>query len=160
MAYNSEILLQNGGGDAYWFFGDIYTFKVTGKETNGAFTIFDQVVQPQNGPPPHIHHREDEAFYVIEGRFSFLSGDKETVCEAGSFIYIPRGVIHTFKNIGDTQGKLLVTFSPAGLEGFFYALATPATDLTKPPLFDPAVSDKLLEFAKEYAMDIVLPAAK
>ena len=69
---NMEVLLNPGEGDSFWVLGDLYTFKVTGKQTNGAFTVVDQVIQPQSGPPPHIHHREDEAFYVLAGRFSFL----------------------------------------------------------------------------------------
>ena len=149
-----EILLNRGEGNSYWVLGDLYTFKVTGTQTNGAFTVMDQVIQPQNGPPPHIHHREDEAFYVLEGRFSFLFGDKTDVFEAGSFVYIPKGTVHTFKNIDAQQGRLLVTVTPAGLEEFFYAIGTPATDLTNPPAFDPGVIEKIMKLAKDYHMEI------
>lgn len=157
MDKNIEILLNQGEGESYWVLGDLYTFKATGKQTNGAFTVIDQTVQPQSGPPPHIHHREDEAFYILEGRFSFLSGDKQSVFEAGSFVYIPKGTLHTFKNIDDQQGKLLVIITPAGLEEFFYAIGTPAAGLATPPAFDPTVIDKLMQLANNYQMDIMLP---
>jgi mannose-6-phosphate isomerase-like protein (cupin superfamily) len=157
---NMEMLLNPGEGDSFWVLGDLYTFKVTGKQTNGAFTVMDQVIQPQSGPPPHIHHREDEAFYVLAGRFSFLCGDKQSVFEAGSFVYVPKGTLHTFKNIDAQQGRLLVTITPAGLEDFFYRIGTPAADLATPPAFDPAVIDKLMQLAKDYQMDIRLPEMK
>ena len=80
-----QIVLNNGEGNSFWVLGDLYTFKATGEQTNGAFTVIDQVIQPEGGPPPHIHHREDEAFYVLEGKFSFLSAGKQTEAGAGSF---------------------------------------------------------------------------
>lgn len=160
MDRNMELLLNPGEGNSFWVLGDLYTFKVTGKQTNGAFTVFYQIVHPQSGPPPHVHHREDEAFYVLEGRFSFLCGDKQSVFEAGSFVYIPKGTLHTFKNIEEQPGRLLVTITPAGLEEFFYAIGTPAADLTTPPAFDPSVIEKLMQLAKDYQMDIVLPDIK
>ena len=157
MDSNMEILLNQGEGNSFWVLSDLYTFKVTGKQTNGAFTVIDQIVQPQSGPPPHIHHREDEAFYVIEGRFSFTCGDKQSVLEAGSFAYIPKGTLHTFKNIEGQQGRLLVIITPAGLEEFFYSIGTHADDLTAPPAFDPSVIEKLMQLAKDYQMEIILP---
>jgi mannose-6-phosphate isomerase-like protein (cupin superfamily) len=154
---NTEILLNQGEGNSFWVLGDLYTFKVAGKQTNGAFTVVDQIIQPQSGPPPHVHHREDEAFYVLEGRFSFLCGDKQRVFEAGSFVYVPKGTLHTFKNIEEQQGRLLVTITPAGLEEFFYAIGTPAVNQTPPPALDPGVIEKVMQLAKDYQMDIVLP---
>ena len=160
MDSNLKHVLNVGEGDSFWVLGDLYTFKATGKTTNGAFTVIDQIIQPQNGPPPHIHRSEDEAFYVLEGRFSFLYGDKERVLEAGSFAYIPKGTLHTFKNIDSKPGKLLVIITPAGLEGFFYSIGTPATGTTSPPPFDPAVIDKLMKLAQEYQMEVMLPEKK
>ena len=153
---DKPILLNNGEGRSYWVLGDLYTFKVTGKETGGAFTIIDQVIQPQGGPPPHIHHREDEAFYIHEGTFSFLCGEKEAVFEAGSFVYIPKGTLHTFRNIGQQPGKLMVVITPAGLENFFYAVGSAAEGTSQPPAFDPATLDKGMRLAKEYHMEVMM----
>lgn len=160
MVDEKGIFLNDREGNSFWVLGDLYTFKVTGKQTNGAFTVVDQIIQPQGGPPPHIHHREDEAFYVLDGKFSLLCGDKEFVFESGGFVYVPKGTLHTFKNISEQPGRLLVTITPAGLEDFFYAIGTPAVDLTNPPAFDPGVIEKLMQLARVYQMDIVLPDKK
>lgn len=158
MTASNQIQLKAGEGNSFWVLGDLYTFKVTGEETNGAFTVMDQIIQPQGGPPPHIHHREDEAFFILDGTFSFLCGDEETVFEKGSFVYVPKGMLHTFRNIGEQQGRLLVTVTPAGLEEFFYAVGSPARDTNTPPGFDPAVIDKVLQLAKAYHMEVRLPS--
>ncbi len=155
-----KITLNKGEGQSYWVLGDLYTFKVTGAENNGAFTMFDQAVAPGSGPPPHIHHREDEAFYVLEGMFSFLYENQLATFETGSFIYIPKGTLHTFKNIGEQQGRLLVTITPAGLEEFFYTIGTPATNLNMPPAFDPSVIDKIMKLSDKYYMEVRLPESK
>lgn len=155
LTMDKPILLNHGEGNSYWVLGDLYTFKVTGKETGGAFTIIDQVIQPQGGPPPHIHKREDEAFYIHEGTFSFLCGEKEAVFETGSFLYIPKGTLHTFKNIGQQPAKLMVVITPAGLEDFFYAVGSAADGTAHPPAFDPAIIDKVMRLAKEYHMEVI-----
>lgn len=152
-----ETLLNPGEGKSFWVFGDLYTFKVTGKETNGAFTVIDQIVQAGGGPPPHIHRREDEAFYILEGKFSFLCGTEQKIFEPGSFLYIPKGILHTFKNLGHTAGRLLVTITPAGLENFFYEMGTPAEPNSLPPPFDPSIIDKLLKAAARFEMEVKLP---
>ena len=157
ISMNKAILLDKGKGTSYWVLGDLYTFKVTGKETGRALTIIDQIIQPQGGPPPHIHMREDEAFYIHEGTFSFLCRDKEAVFEAGSFVYVPKGTLHTFKNIGNTAGKLMVVITPAGLEDFFYAIGSAAEGTSHPPAFDPAIIDKVMRLAKEYHMEVMVP---
>jgi mannose-6-phosphate isomerase-like protein (cupin superfamily) len=155
MNENNAVILDQDAGEAIWVLGDLYTFKVTGKETKGAYTIIDQVIQPQNGPPPHIHHAEDEAFYVVEGRFSFLCGEKEVVLGSGSFAYVPKGTLHTFKNIDNKAGRLLVTITPAGLEEFFYAIGSVA-DNTTPPQSDPSIFEKIMRLAPKYRMELVM----
>lgn len=157
METNLQMPIGQGQGDLYWVLGDLYSFKITGKQTNGAFTVIDQIIQPQGGPPPHVHHAEDESFYVLEGRFSFLKGDEQTIVEPGAFVYIPRGTIHTFKNVTEQQGRILAIITPSGLEEFFYAIGTPADGSATPPEFDPALMPKLLQLAKSYQMDILLP---
>ena len=152
-----EILFNKGEGRSFWVLGDLYTFKATGKETGGKFTVIDQVIQPGGGPPPHIHQREDELFYITEGHFSFLCGEQQKEMETGSFIYIPKGTLHTFKNIDSKPGKLLVTISPAGLENFFYEIGKAAEGSTVPPPVDPSIFEKLMRLAKEYHMEIVVP---
>lgn len=105
--------------------GDLYTFLVSTEETNGAFATLEKIIRPQNGPPPHIHHNNDETLYVMEGTFSFLVGEQTVKAETGTFVYVPRGTVHTFTNIGATAGRLLVTVTPSGFEKYFEAIGTP-----------------------------------
>ena len=157
MKEKNGIFLNRGEGKSYWVLGDLYTFKATGKETGGGYTIIDQIIQPNSGPPPHIHRREDEAFYILEGTFSFLCGEKTSLFEAGSFVFVPKGTLHTFRNAGEQKGRLLVIITPAGLEEFFYSLGTPAIDITTPPKFDPDILEKLTQLAETYEMEIPPP---
>ncbi len=154
----SGITLQPGMGKSLWVLGDLYTFKVVGEETGGAFAVLEVQVELQNGPPPHIHHREDETFYVLEGEFSFLHGDIKFTATAGSFVYIPRGTLHTFKNIGTSQGRFLVIITPAGFEKFFEEIGEPAIDKSSPPPFNPATVEKLLTLAPKYHLEVRVPS--
>jgi mannose-6-phosphate isomerase-like protein (cupin superfamily) len=107
--------------------GDLYTFLVSTEETNGAFAALEKIIRPENGPPPHIHHSNDETLYVMEGTFSFLVGDQTVKAETGAYVYVPRGTVHTFKNIGMNTGRLLVTITPSGFEKYFEAIGTPVS---------------------------------
>jgi quercetin dioxygenase-like cupin family protein len=119
-------------GVAYWVMGDLFTYLVTGAESGGSSFTLESDVAPGHGPPPHIHHLEDEQFYVLEGEITFQVGDRTIQATAGDFIYIPRQVVHAFKN-GAAPAKLLATFTPAGIEGFFQEAGEPALDRSAPP---------------------------
>jgi hypothetical protein len=82
------------------------------------------------------------------------------VFESGSFVHIPRGTLHTFKNIDDRQGRLLVFITPAGLEEFFYSIGTPVAGSTAPPPFDAAIFDKVMKLSGKYNMQIFIPDNK
>ena len=154
---DKKITLRPGEGKSYWLLGDLYTFKATGDDTGGAFAMVEAQVQPQNGPPPHIHRREDETFYVLEGEFSFLHGDAAFSAGPGSFIYIPKGTLHTYKNVSGAIGRLVFLLTPAGFEKFFEEVGGPAKDKTTPPPFDPATVEKLLKLAPKYHLEVRLP---
>jgi quercetin dioxygenase-like cupin family protein len=102
--------------------GDI-THIVRGEHSNGALAAMEAVNWPGEGPPLHVHTREDETVYVLEGGFRFRLGDRLSSTGPGSFVFIPRGLPHTWQVTGDQLGRMLVTFSPAGMEGFFDSLA-------------------------------------
>ena len=103
--------------------GDI-TFIVTGEESNGALAALEAVNHPGEGPPLHFHGREDETVYVLEGDFRWKLGDELSVTGPGSFVFIPRGLPHTWQVIGERSGRMLITFAPAGMEGFFEKLSS------------------------------------
>jgi mannose-6-phosphate isomerase-like protein (cupin superfamily) len=83
------------------------------EQTGGAYSLFEVTTQPQGGPPPHVQHREDESFYVLEGEYEFLDdGGSNMRAGAGTLIYVPRGNLHAHKNVGEGVGRMLVTQTP------------------------------------------------
>jgi quercetin dioxygenase-like cupin family protein len=119
-----------------WIAGDTLTFKATADTTDGAFTLIECEAAPGGGPPPHVHEREDEAFYVLDGRFEILIGDKRIEAGPGDFAFVPSGSLHRFSNIGDAPGRILILFTPGGIEAFFRAAGTAATSDAPAPAVD------------------------
>jgi mannose-6-phosphate isomerase-like protein (cupin superfamily) len=139
-----------------WILGDFYTIKISGDETNGRYSVWEIEVASSNGPPLHKHSMEDEAFYILEGVFSFPYGSKETKAGIGQFIYTPRGEFHTYKNIGRSFGKLLLIISPPRFEKFFEEIGIPVDDksLFHPPQITPASIEKVVKTAARYGLEI------
>ncbi len=145
-------------GKSVWLLGDLYTFKISGDDTGGRFSQVEIRAQAKNGPPPHIHHAEEETFYVIEGQFAFRNGEEILEAPAGSVVHVPRGVLHTYQNVSDKPGRLLVTVSPAGFERMFEELGEPAGDLEAPPPVNPLTVERLMAIAAKYNLEIPTPA--
>jgi quercetin dioxygenase-like cupin family protein len=120
-------------GEAYWVMGTVFTYLVTGEESGGSYFTLIVDVGPGSGPPPHIHHLEEEQFYVLDGQLTYFVGDQTFEVKAGDFIHIPRGTVHSFKN-GPKPSRLLATFAPAGIEGFFREVGERVDDRSQPPL--------------------------
>lgn len=99
--------------------GDITSYKAIGADTGGNLALLEQIVPPGHGVRRHVHSREEESFYIIEGTFAFVVGDQHLMAPAGSLVLGPRDVPHHFWNAGDAMGKFLLIISPAGLEPFF-----------------------------------------
>jgi mannose-6-phosphate isomerase-like protein (cupin superfamily) len=109
-------------------------FRTLSEETDGLYSLIELLVDPGDGPPPHTHTRESECFLVIEGKFQIRVGDDPPVdLEKDGFAYGPRGIVHSFQNVGEGQGRLLLVVTPGGFEGFFRDLdearANPGPDL-------------------------------
>ena len=99
------------------------TVKASEDLTGGAFTLLEATEPPDFGPPMHIHHNADEAFYVLEGEYIIFIEDSETRCPAGSFIYIPLGVRHGFR-VGSMASRKLNLYSPGVMVDYFAELAS------------------------------------
>jgi mannose-6-phosphate isomerase-like protein (cupin superfamily) len=137
-------------GEALWILGDQVTFKTDG-ERDG-ITLFVSTIPPGGGPPPHVHYLQEEAHYVLEGTFSFLNGDEWIEAQAGSFIWIPRSVRHTFRNTGSETGRLFSTNTlPGAHERWFRHVGVPMTDRAsfQPPQGAPDMEDVLSSAARE-----------
>jgi quercetin dioxygenase-like cupin family protein len=152
------IFRPTGSAPAVWGPGDLYSFLATGKETNNAFFQFEAIVPQGGGPPPHVHSREDESFYIVSGSLQILLGDKTYQAKRGDFVYIPRGTVHQFKNVGGDSAVQLVTFVPAGVERFFEEVFPEVKDRNAPP---PPVTEELIkrmnEAAPKYGLEFVQP---
>ena len=142
-----------GTGPSYWGPGDRYTFLVTGKDTGGAYFAMEAFVPPGGGPGLHIHTREDETFYVLEGYVEFLLGEETVVAEPGDFVNVPRGVVHRFRNAGAETARLVLTFTPAGIEGFFEeTLDSAPSDAEEVPSNSEEVAARYAAVAPRYGM--------
>ena len=152
--------VPTGKGQAYWGPGNQLRFLVTGEETGGAFFMAVGLVLPGGGPPPHIHSREDESFYLLEGTLSVQIGDKTLQALPGDFVYLPRGIAHTFRNTGTENARMLVTATPAGLEKYFMETFEPAVEGSGPPTLTEALIKRAMVAAPRYGLELLLPARK
>jgi quercetin dioxygenase-like cupin family protein len=133
-----------GEGLTKWVSGDSYTMKVAKEQTAGSLAFIEGIVPPGQGPIAHIHDREDEAFYLLDGELEFLDGDRTFVAEPGAFVFIPRGNRHRFKNIGTTDAKTLFLFTPGGPETLFVEGGDDPVPGQQPPTWD---MDKVMSLA-------------
>lgn len=156
---NAPKYAPSGSGPAYCGPGDQLTFLITGRETEGAFFLAEMSVAPGGGPPPHIHHRENESFRILEGTLTIQVGGNTITASAGDFAYLPRGIAHSFKNTGEVTAKALVLVTPAGLEDFFAEGFEPTADRNAPPpVAGPEMIARLLRTAPAYGLEFLSPA--
>jgi mannose-6-phosphate isomerase-like protein (cupin superfamily) len=152
----ASIVRPEEARQSLWIFQERMDFKATGEDTGGAFSLFHDTALPGYGPPPHIHHNADEAFYVLERNFIFHTGDRQVRVVPGSFVFIPRGTVHTWRNVGSTPGRMIVVVAPAGAERFFLEAGVPAIgDSLEAP--EPNV-ERILELAAKYGTEVVSEA--
>ena len=144
-AHGDLLHRPSGGGTTLWGPGDLYRFLVTGEETGGAYFAMEALVPPGGGPPLHIHRNEDETFYVVEGECDFQLGDDTLTAGAGDFVNVPRGSVHRFHNAGTEPVRMVLTFTPSGIETFFEETLERALDPSQAP------PDNVGEVAARYA---------
>src|SRR5499425_2019853 len=101
-----------------WYSGHLMTFLATAEDTQGQFALIEAVARKGNVPPPHIHHREDETFYVLEGEVVVSVGGRTMKGTAGTMFFLPRNQAHSF-TIESEQCRMLILLTLAGLEGWF-----------------------------------------
>ena len=117
-------VLEPGAGDTLPHqLGGSVLFKVQGSETNGAFFAFETEVAAGEGPPLHVHANEEEILYVLDGEARFRVRDDVQSAPTGAFMFVPRGVPHCFQAVGQGPARLLIVFTPSGMEAFFSGLS-------------------------------------
>ena len=123
-------------GNTYRYAGGIVSILLSGSETGGELAAWEAVQKPGSEPPLHLHHTADETFFVMEGEMRFMVGDRILDAPAGSVVFAPRGVPHTFK-IKSSQARAITLCTPAGFEEWFRELGQPATSFDRPDLVQP-----------------------
>jgi quercetin dioxygenase-like cupin family protein len=147
------------GTRSLWVLGELVTYKITSYQTGGAYSLFEVITQPGSGLPPHVHHREEEAVYVLEGKYKFLVEGHAIDAEVGSLIYVPKGNLHAYDNVSEEPGRLLVGQTPGGLhERFFEEIGEEMKDGSRAPVSeDPPDMEKIVKIAAEYGIEIPPP---
>ncbi len=147
--------LADGEGQAYWFVGALLQRKAGGAETEGRFAMLDQTMPPDYAVPRHIHVEEDEAWYVLEGSMTFYCGERVIVAVERTWVFAPRGVVHTFE-VGEDGARALTFSFPSTFADFVAAAGEPAAELTIPPRA-PVDQQRLAEVAHRFGIEIVGP---
>src|SRR5215475_14865918 len=115
----NAIQVPDKGGRFVNILGIPMYIRVLGRDTGGTVSVVESHDVRGGRPPPHIHHREDETFQILEGEYEWMVGDKKFVAQKGTTIFAPRGIPHTYRYLGKTPGRLMCVITPSGFEGFF-----------------------------------------
>jgi quercetin dioxygenase-like cupin family protein len=152
---SSGYAIGAGEGERIWIVADTMTLKATSESTGGNLVLLENLTAPGGGPPPHLHTREDEFFYVLDGNFEIRIGDEVHAVGPGGFAYVPRGTVHNFRNTAETSSRILVGFTPGGMEGFFRESGRPATDDGPAPPVDEDEIARTMAAAPKYGLEAV-----
>ena len=122
-------------GEPRWWFGCLAEIKVTAEQTGGLLSIIEITEPPNAAGPLHVHHREDEGFWILEGDVTFEVGDTTIEASAGDFAFGPRGIPHRY-TVGDAGCRMLYIMTPGGFENLIRGMSVPAQSRTLPPASD------------------------
>ena len=147
-------LLTRDEGKLVWFLDSLAIIKSSNIESSG-LGLIEQII-PTGDSPYHIHHNEDEAFYILAGEMSFVCGERAWKGGAGTYVFLPRGIAHGFRVEGEHPARVLLLTTPSGFEQFIIEMGIPASSATLPPAA-PLDFDKLMEVAPKYGLEILGP---
>ena len=145
------------GGETVFLVGDTYTILLSGAQTGGAFTLLEALVPPDTGPPPHFHQAEDETFILLDGKVTFQIGEDVIDALPGTTVFVPRGTVHSFKNVAATNAKMLFMYNPPGMEGMFTEIGHPGTRNVQAPPLSIADVEAMIAISGKYKFTIVPP---
>jgi quercetin dioxygenase-like cupin family protein len=149
-------MLAREEGAAIWFIGILVVMKATSEQTGGAFGLVEQVLPAGFASPYHVHHAEDEAFYVLEGQITFICGGEKLRGEPGTYVFGPRDIPHGVRVEGTVPARMLLLVTPGGFERFWQDMGEPAQTFTIPPP-GPVDMEKLMALAPKYNLEILGP---
>lgn len=152
------LVLTQSDAQHIWYTGSLSSIRATAEETGGAFGLVEDLIPVGYETPLHIHHNEDECFYLLEGEAEFVTQGRTIKAAPGAFVFLPRKIAHGFRVIGEKPARMLIWVYPSGFEQFFVTLSEPAQSLTLPP-FKPHDMAKIMEQAERFGLEILGPLA-
>src|SRR5437867_1036899 len=155
-AVRQPFVLNKADRQSVWSLGGRITLKVTEADADKRFALVEALAFRSTEPPLHIHHNEDEAWYILDGHMTFYVGDKVIEADAGSFVFAPSGLAHTF-TVDVEPTRVLVFASPAGFERFALELGELATSDKPPAGLAVPGPDVLGPVAQRYGIEVVGP---
>ena len=144
------IAVAEGHGEARWWLGALAVIKATAADTGGRLTVLEVTDPPGAEAPLHVHHREDEAFWILDGRVTFEVAGQTIGATAGDFVFGPRDVPHRY-TVGDAGARMLFILTPGGFEELVRATSDPARTLTLPPAAHPMPDEERMAAAQAAA---------
>ena len=148
-------ILQANEGEAVWYATARITLKATGESTGGALGLIEVLAAPDYAPPWHVHYRDDEMLYILDGSFLFKCGDELFEGGPGTFVFLPRDIPHSFKNVGETLARFLALSTPATIDQFFVDAGTPALEEGLRP--QPIDFQRLTAIAAQHGIEMLGP---
>ena len=144
---------------AYWFLNTLHILLANSESTGGAYSLIHLTASPGFASPYHLHHTEDESFYVLDGEFTFICDGKTTVLGAGGYIFLPRGVPHGLRCSSEKDSRVLIHVMPGGKVGFVGMMLEMAVPAKKHVLSEPAPPDlqRLTALCEKNRIDILGP---
>ncbi|PYK56018.1 MAG: cupin domain-containing protein [Verrucomicrobia bacterium] len=149
MSEKSAAIVRQSEARVLRAFGEEMTILLGGERTAGTLAMWTAVTRPSGGPPPHYHLNEDETIHVIDGRLAFFLNGKWNEVGPGGTAFIPRGVVHTFKNVGDGPSRHLTITTPSGFEKFFARCAEEFAKTDNPDM------SRIIEIGREHGIHFV-----
>jgi len=156
VADRRPILIRPGEGTSVWSLGGRFTVKLDEAGSAGRFSVVEALAVRATEPPIHIHHHEDEAWYVIDGHMTFHVDGKAYEAPSGSFVLAPQGLPHTF-TVDTEPTRVLVFAAPSGFEHFALELGVPASSDEAPPDLAMPTPDVLEAVGGRYGIEVVGP---
>jgi quercetin dioxygenase-like cupin family protein len=140
---------------AYWSLGELLTIVATAEQTGSAFSLMHERLPRGAEPPPHVHRREDEAFFLLDGDLTVRVGDQVFTASTGSFVFCPRDLPHLL-TVESAEVRMLTLCTPGGVEQLFVELGEPANDRTLPPdgIDGPDV-ERIVTLAAHYGAEVL-----
>jgi quercetin dioxygenase-like cupin family protein len=152
----SPLAVSSDEGEARWWFGTLAVIKTTAAETGGQLTIIEVTNPPGFEAPLHVHHRDDEGFWILEGNATFQVGERTIEASTGDFLFGPRDIPHRY-TVGDSGCRMLFIMVPGGMEEVVRATSEPAASRTLPPPPDEEPDiDAIKEIVKQHGYELLV----